>query len=77
MFIQEEAELRRALQLSVAESNGGGVVDSAFVDQLLQGTDLDDPLVQAALAQLNASNNSSNNNKEGDNSKKKRKGDEA
>lgn len=67
--------MRRALQLSVADSTG--VVDSDFVDQLLQGTDLDDPLVQAALAQLNASNNKNNNNKgDGDNSKK-RKGDEA
>lgn len=67
--------MRRALQLSVADSTG--VVDSDFVDQLLQGTDLDDPLVQAALAQLNASNNKNNDNKgDGDNSKK-RKGDEA
>lgn len=66
--------MRRALQLSVADSTG--VVDSDFVDQLLQGTDLDDPLVQAALAQLNASNNKNNNKGDGDNSKK-RKGDEA
>ncbi len=61
--MQEEEELRRALALSVgtASASGGsatgdndaGFVDADFVSQLLgDNVDRDDPLLQAALAQL-------------------------
>ncbi len=84
-LLQEEAELRRALQLSVSDSAPApatpapaaaatastSFVDADFVSQLLGAADQDDPLIQAALAQLNANQQG----EEGDNSKK-RKGDD-
>ncbi len=45
--------MRLAMQLSVgAEAASTSFVDADFVNQLLGAADQDDPLIQAALAQL-------------------------
>lgn len=82
-----DEELRMALQLSVANdapssssasapssSSASAFEDPSFVNQLLGTADLNDPLVQAAIAQLNAgADTKSNNDAE---KSKKRKGDD-
>lgn len=54
---------------------GGGVLDAEFLNQLLGSVDADmnDPLIQAALQQLNAGNASKSDKKEDDTESKKRK----
>lgn len=82
-----DEELRQALALSVnAEKEGASssasssFIDPAFVSQLLGSVDQNDPLFQAALAQLQAGSQPKNgdNEKEGDAAErgKKRKGDD-
>lgn len=78
-----------ALQLSVANdesssssapapsSSASAFEDPSFVNQLLGTADLNDPLVQAAIAQLNAGADAKNNKDKDDAGKsKKRKGDD-
>ena len=83
-----DAELRMALQMSVANdeptvsapsssSSGPAFEDPSFVNQLLGAADLSDPLVQAAIAQLNAGTEAQNSKDKNDAEKsKKRKGDD-
>lgn len=77
----EEAELARALQLSVAPNPPSAFSDANFAASLLSSADLSDPLVQAALAQLNANQPPPPPGSDKDGSKdetgKKRKGDDA
>lgn len=81
--------MQLALQLSVANaepssSAGGasaGFEDPSFVNQLLESADLNDPLVQAALAQLNAGSggaptNDGSKGSDDPEKSKKRKGDD-
>lgn len=58
--MDEDEDLARALAMSIEQSGSGGgdgqaatgFSDPAFVHQMLAGSDLSDPIVQAALAQL-------------------------
>ncbi len=83
---QEEAELRMALQLSVGATSSSSSVapdvvassdflDVDFVNQLLGSGDHDDPLIQAALAQMGGRNPTDAPESEEEKSKK-RKGDD-
>ena len=100
IFQDEDEDLARALQLSIASNMqaaaGGGAGGTAaapsafsdpdFVSQLLSSADPNDPLIQAALAQLQQQQGNqpppppggSNNggDKDGDETGKKRKGDD-
>lgn len=58
-------------------STGGGsegFVDPNFVNELLGQVDQSDPLVQAALEQLNAANNNEKNEEKDESANKKHKG---
>lgn len=55
--MDEDEELRLALAMSTADSSSSSANDSDFVSQLLGTVDQSDPLVAAALAQLNAVKN--------------------
>lgn len=58
-----------------SSSSASAFEDPSFVNQLLGTADLNDPLVQAAIAQLNAGADAKNNN-DAEKSSKKRKGDD-
>lgn len=69
--------MRRALQLSVSGATAdsepsAAFVDADFVNQLLGAAGQDDPLIQAALAQLSETKP----DEKGDDASKKRKGDD-
>lgn len=67
----EDEELQRALALSMA---GGDAVDPEFVNQLLGNSDMSDPLIQAALEQLQSQQN--HEEKKDEEKSKKRKSDD-
>jgi len=80
----EDEDLARALQLSVGADTSSSASASAFADPsfastLLSSADPNDPLVQAALAQLGAqppADASKDGDKDDDTTGKKRKGDD-
>jgi hypothetical protein len=66
--------MSRGENLPSSTSGGGDFNDPEFVSQLLGTSDPNDPLLQAALAQLRSANNQPEEKKEND--KKRKKDDE-